>query len=74
MIIKKIYLKNINLLSEIDDYKNILFIKVRSTGRLIKAKTTIKGIAMAAKNYPNVRFLLFGDKKKAEKKYLNSQF
>ena len=43
LIIKKIYLKNINLLSEIDDYKNILFIKVRSTGRLIKAKTTIKG-------------------------------
>ena len=43
LLIKKIYLKDINLLSNIDDYKNILFIKVRSTGRLIKAKISING-------------------------------
>ena len=42
LFIKKIYLKNINLLSNNDDYKDILFIKVRSTGRLIKAKIAIK--------------------------------
>ena len=36
--IKKIYLKDINLLGNIENYKNSLFIKVRSTGRLIKAK------------------------------------
>lgn len=36
--IKKIYLKDINLLSDIENYKDSLFIKVRSTGRLIKAK------------------------------------
>jgi len=43
LLIKKIYLKDINLLSNNDEYKNILFIKVRSTGRLIKAKISIKG-------------------------------
>ena len=43
LFIKKIYLKNINLLSNSNDYKNSLFIKVRSTGRLIKAKIVIKG-------------------------------
>tara|TARA_B100001123_G_scaffold432499_1_gene555671 strand:+ start:2121 stop:3269 length:1149 start_codon:yes stop_codon:yes gene_type:complete len=40
--IKKIYLKDVNLLSNIESYKDILFIKVRSTGRLIKAKITMK--------------------------------
>jgi len=43
LFIKKIYLKKINLLGNTNDYKNSLFIKVRSTGRLIKAKITIKG-------------------------------
>ena len=43
LLIKKIYLKDINLLSNTYDYKNILFIKVRSTGRLIKAKISING-------------------------------
>ena len=41
-IIKKIYLRNINLLGDIDKYKNRLFIKVRSTGKLIKAVAKIK--------------------------------
>ena len=36
--IKKIYLKDINLLSDIENHKDSLFIKVRSTGRLIKAR------------------------------------
>ncbi len=30
-------------------------------------KTTIEGIAIAAKNYPNVKFVLFGNKKKPRK-------
>jgi len=41
LFIKKIYLKDINLLSDIDNHKGSLFIKVRSTGRLIKAKITM---------------------------------
>jgi len=40
--IKKIYLKNLNLLSDVEKYNDDLFIKVRSTGRLIKAKVVIK--------------------------------
>tara|TARA_B100001123_G_scaffold405661_1_gene496232 strand:- start:461 stop:1189 length:729 start_codon:yes stop_codon:yes gene_type:complete len=36
--IKKIFLKNLNYLSEIEKYNGELYIKVRSTGRLIKAK------------------------------------
>jgi len=41
LIIKKIYLKDINILSNVEKNKENLFIKVRSTGRLIKAKITI---------------------------------
>ena len=41
LFIKKIYLKNTNLLSNIENHKDSLFIKVRSTGRLIKAKVTL---------------------------------
>ena len=36
--IKKIYLKNLNLLSDIEKNNDNFFVKVRSTGRLIKAK------------------------------------
>jgi tRNA-specific 2-thiouridylase len=39
--IKKIYLKDINLLSDINKYKDNLFVKVRSTGKLIKAKVKL---------------------------------
>ena len=35
--IKKIYLKNLNLLANIKSFKNNFFVKVRSTGRLIKS-------------------------------------
>ena len=41
LIIKKIYLRDINILGNIDSNKNDLFIKVRSTGRLIKAKVIL---------------------------------
>ena len=36
--IKKIHLKNINLLSDIEKFNEDIFIKVRSTGKLIRAK------------------------------------
>ena len=36
--IKKIYLKDLNLLSDVKKYNDNLFIKARSTGQLIKAK------------------------------------
>ena len=39
--IKKIYLKDVNLLSDIENHSNSLFIKVRSTGKLIKAKVNL---------------------------------
>jgi len=37
LAIKKIYLKDLNFLCNIDQHKNELFIKVRSTGKLLKA-------------------------------------
>ena len=36
--IKKIYLKDLNLLSDVEKYNDNFFVKVRSTGKLIKAK------------------------------------
>jgi len=39
--IKKIYLRNLNLLGDVEKYNDNLFIKVRSTGRLIKAKVKL---------------------------------
>ena len=41
LAIKKIYLKNLNLLSDVEEYNDNLFIKVRSTGRLVKAKANL---------------------------------
>ena len=41
LAIKKIYLKNLNLLSDVEEYNDNLFIKVRSTGRLVKAKVNL---------------------------------
>tara|TARA_Y100000590_G_scaffold2831_1_gene3739 strand:- start:1115 stop:2263 length:1149 start_codon:yes stop_codon:yes gene_type:complete len=40
--INKIYLKNLNLLCKVEKYNENLFIKVRSTGRMIKAKVNLK--------------------------------
>jgi len=42
LTIKKIYLKDLNFLSDVEKYNNSLFIKVRSTGKLIKATVNIK--------------------------------
>ena len=39
--INKIYLKDINFLSEVEKFNHSLFIKVRSTGKLIKAKVNL---------------------------------
>ncbi len=41
LAIKKIYLKDLNFLSDVESYNENLFIKVRSTGRLIKAKVNL---------------------------------
>jgi len=41
LAIKKIYLKNLNLLSDVEEHNDNLFIKVRSTGRLVKAKANL---------------------------------
>ena len=39
--IKRMYLKDLNLLSDVEKYNDNLFVKVRSTGRLIKAKVNL---------------------------------
>ena len=41
LTIKKIYLKDLNILSNIEKHNDNLFIKVRSTGRLIKSKVNL---------------------------------
>ena len=41
LAIKTIYLNNLNLLCDAEEYSNNLFIKVRSTGRLVKAKVNL---------------------------------
>ena len=41
LFIKKIFLNNLNLLSNINSYSENLFVKVRSTGKLIKSKITL---------------------------------
>ena len=45
LAIKKIYLKNLNLLGDVEKHNASLFIKVRSTGRLIKAKVNLNNIS-----------------------------
>ncbi len=40
--ISELYLRNVNLLSSIDDFKKEIFIKVRSTGKLLKSTVEIK--------------------------------
>ena len=42
--IKKIFVKGINFLSNVEDYNDNLFVKVRSTGRLIKAKVNLNNV------------------------------
>jgi len=42
LFVKKIYLKDLNILGNNDDLNGDLFIKVRSTGKLIKAKVRLE--------------------------------
>jgi len=42
LFIKKIYLKDLNLLGDITKYNNNFFVKIRSSGKLIKAKIKLK--------------------------------
>ena len=42
LTIKRIYLRDINLLSDVKKLNNNLFVKVRSTGKLIKAKVNFE--------------------------------
>jgi tRNA-uridine 2-sulfurtransferase len=44
LTVNKIYLKDLNLLSDLNKYKENIFIKVRSTGKLTKAKVEINKI------------------------------
>jgi len=44
LVVRKIYLKNLNILCEIKPSDNNLFIKVRSTGRLIRSKVILKNL------------------------------
>ena len=42
LFVKKIYLRDINILGDIEDFNENIFIKVRSTGKLIKANVRFK--------------------------------
>ncbi len=42
LLVKNIFLKNLNLLGSKQDYENTIYVKVRSTGRLLKAKVIFK--------------------------------
>ena len=42
MIIQNLELRDLNLLGRQNEFKQIIFIKVRSTGKLLKAKIEIK--------------------------------
>ena len=50
LAINKIYIKNLNFLDNIESYNDNLFIKVRSTGRLIKAQVTLNNNDVAQVN------------------------
>ena len=43
LIIRKIFLRNLNILGKEKDFENPIYIKVRSTGNLLKSKINIKG-------------------------------
>jgi len=42
LCIKEIYLRDLNLLTDVEKYNDNFFIKVRSTGRLLKAKIRVE--------------------------------
>ena len=43
LVIKKIKLRDLNLLGDINDFNDPIFIKIRSTGKLLKAKIKFEG-------------------------------
>ena len=47
---KKIFLSNLNLLVDKGEFKNEIFVKVRSTGKLLEAKIDIQNIDTAEVN------------------------
>ena len=47
---KKIYLNNLNLLANKEEFDNAIFVKVRSTGKLLDAKIDLKNYNMAEVN------------------------
>ena len=49
--VKKLYLRDTNLLSDTNTFKKDIFIKVRSTGKLLKAKANFK------KNFGEIEIL-----------------
>ena len=49
--VKKINLRELNILGTKEEFNNVIYIKVRSTGRLLKAKISIEG------NFANVEIL-----------------
>ena len=51
LIKKKVGLRDLNILSNKEDFKNDIFVKIRSTGKLIKSKLSIFN------NKPNVELL-----------------
>ncbi len=50
---KKIFLKQLNLLSDIEEFDQNIFVKVRSTGDLLKAKITLRKNNTAEVNLAN---------------------
>tara|TARA_Y100000590_G_scaffold114628_1_gene130638 strand:+ start:2082 stop:3215 length:1134 start_codon:yes stop_codon:yes gene_type:complete len=42
LLVKNIFLKNLNLLGSKQDFENTIYVKVRSTGKLLKAKVIFK--------------------------------
>ena len=47
---KNVKLKNLNLLSDLEDFKDNIFVKVRSTGKLLEAKINFSSKNIATVN------------------------
>ena len=53
LVKKEIFLKDLNFLDELDVFKSDIYVKVRSTGRLLKSKLVIKNDKAILKLYEN---------------------
>ena len=49
LAVKTIFLKDLNLLNKVEEYNDNLFIKVRSTGKLIKATVKMENLKAQVK-------------------------